>query len=79
MSNQERPFRELVEAMAAPGRPDNLGVILGGAIAGFLGALLHARGIALWLVPLVMAWLFASIAVTVHLLRAVLRRRDAAG
>ena len=75
MSDPERPFRELVEAMAAPGRPDRLGVILGGAIAGFQGALLHARGIALWLVPLVMVWLLATMVVAVHLLRAVLRRR----
>ena len=75
MTDPQHPFRELVEAMAAPGHPDKLGVVLGGAIAGLLGALLHARGIALWLVPLVMVWLLASVAVTVHLLRSVLRHR----
>jgi len=74
---EQSPFHELVEAMAAPGHPDKLGVVLGGAIAGFLGALLHARGIALWLVPLVIAWMLATVVVAVHLLRSVLRQRDA--
>jgi hypothetical protein len=69
------PLQELVEAMAAPGHPDKLGVVLGGSIAGFMGALLGARGIALWLVPLVMAWLLATAVVAVHLLRSVLRHR----
>jgi hypothetical protein len=76
MSKPLSPFRELVEAAAAPGHPDRLGTILGGAISGFLGALLHARGIALWLVPLIMAWLLASAVVTVHLLRSYLRQQD---
>jgi hypothetical protein len=76
MSDPDRPSRELVEAMAAPGHPDKLGVVLGGAVAGLLGALLHARGIALWLVPLVMAWMLGTVVVAVHLLRSVLRQRD---
>jgi hypothetical protein len=69
------PFHELVEAMATPGYPDKLGGVLGGAVAGFLGALLHARGIALWLVPLVMAWMLATVVVAIHLLCSVLRHR----
>jgi hypothetical protein len=69
------PLDELVEAMAAPSHPDELGVVLGGTVAGFVGALLHSRGIALWLVPLVMAWLFVTATVAVHLLRSVLRHR----
>jgi hypothetical protein len=73
VSQSPHPFRELVEAAAAPGHPDHLGVILGGALSGFLGTLLHIRGIALWLVPLVMAWLFATAVVAIHLLRSYLR------
>lgn len=71
----ESPLRELIEAAAAPGHPDRLGVILGGSIAGFLGALLHARGIALWLVPLLLAWLLATAVVFVHLLQRFMANR----
>lgn len=79
VTDPDRPFRELVEAMAAPGHPDRLGFILGGAIAGFMGALLRTQGIALWLVPLVMVWLLGTVVVAIHLLRTILRRRDATG
>ena len=77
MSDQARPLRDLVEAAAAPARPDRLGVILSGSIAGLLGALLHARGITLWQVPLVMVWLLGTAVVALQLLRLVLRHRDA--
>lgn len=70
------PLRDFIEAAAAPGHPDRLGVVLGGSIAGFLGALLHAKGIALWLVPFIMAWLLATAVVALHLLRSIMRAKD---
>lgn len=76
MRNDQHPFRDLIEAATAPGRPDNLGIILGGAFAGFIGALLHARGIALWLVPVMMAWLLGTAVVAIHLLRLIMRQRS---
>ena len=76
MDDQTRAtLRDLADAIQQPGRPDNFGVVVGGALAGLIGALLHTRGIALWLVPLMMAWLLATAVVAVHLLRLIIRQR----
>lgn len=76
MTESQHPFRDLIEVAAAPGHPDRLGAVLGGSVAGFIGALLHSRGIALWLVPLMVAWLLATAVVAIHLLQRIVRQRS---
>ena len=77
MDEQTRAaLRDLADAIQQPGRPDNIGVVVGGSLTGLIGAMLDARGLALWLVPLMLAYLLAMAVVAVHLVRLIIRRTD---